>query len=83
MFLWGEGYRLLLGDDSEPINDWGGRFLKRFLDMCGESGTVHYTNGYVDYERCNAKRVVQYPLGMVLDSDPKPVPRYCVGKEYL
>ena len=35
---------------------------------------------FYEYERCrkcNAKRVVQYPPGMTLDSDPKPVPKYC------
>lgn len=44
------------------------------------TATDHYTNGQIDYERCeecNAKRVVQYPPGMILESDPKLVPRYC------
>ncbi len=32
--------------------------------------TEHCTN-------CNAKRVMQYLPGMILDSDPKPVPKFC------
>lgn len=39
-----------------------------------------FTNGFIEYERCrkcNAKHVVQYPPGMTLDSDPKPMPKYC------
>ena len=43
-----------------------------------------FTNGFIEYERCrkcNAKRVVQYPPGMILESDPKPVPKYCEMSE--
>jgi len=39
-----------------------------------------FTNAFIEYERCrkcNAKRVVQYPPGMILKSEPKPVPKYC------
>ena len=37
-------------------------------------------NEIIEHElciRCSAKRVLQYPLGMTLDSDPKPVPKNC------
>ena len=36
--------------------------------------------GYIEEERCtrcHAKRVIQYPPGMILDSDPKPLPKFC------
>lgn len=42
--------------------------------------TERHFNEIIEYERCtkcNAKRVLQYPPGMILDSEPKPVPRYC------
>lgn len=46
---------------------------------------IAYTNrdctyGFIEYERrwnCNVRRVLQFPLGLILDSDPKPVPKYC------
>lgn len=35
---------------------------------------------YIETEhctKCNAKRVIQYPPGMILESDPKPLPKFC------
>lgn len=42
--------------------------------------TQRFFNEIIEYERCtkcNAKRVLQYPPGMILESEPKPVPKYC------
>ena len=48
------------------------------------SHTDRYPSGYIEYERCwrcKAFRVVQYPPGIILDSKPKPVPKYCSVEE--
>ena len=45
--------------------------------------TRRYTNGILETEQCTkcyAKRVLQYPPGMIVESEPKPVPKFCVGK---
>lgn len=28
-------------------------------------------------EKCKATRTILYPICMIVDSDPKPVPKYC------
>ncbi len=43
-------------------------------------GIPKYDNYYIEIEvcsKCNAKRSVLYPHGMILHSVPKPVPKFC------
>lgn len=43
-----------------------------------------FSHGWVQTERCdkcNAIRIVQYPPGMKLDTEPKPLPRFCPGMQ--
>ena len=42
--------------------------------------TQRYTNAILETEQCTkcyAQRTLQYPPGMIVWSDPKPVPKYC------
>ena len=46
--------------------------------------TRRFTNGRLEMEtctKCNAKRQLQLPPGMIVWSDPKPVPKYCPVEE--
>ena len=50
--------------------------------------TQRFTNGILETEtctKCNARRTLQIPPGMIVWSDPKPVPKYChadSGQQY-
>lgn len=56
-------------------------------DQKHEWAVVHkkeFTNGLIETERChkcNATRTIQYPPGMKIDTQPKPLPRFCPGMQ--